>query len=376
MKKISLLCFGLLWFSVLLFGESTEDTNRGLESTTLPPKITSNRIETVSHTSNSKTVPDKKSFTLPETKPKVSKLPVSRLVILPLTGINTTEGDHIALILSNLSEIKNAFIVSVPPTSDVHTAMIEAQANMNASSLMISQRSRNNSVMTRAPLALTDTDLISTIGKRFNADFVITGYIKELGSRRLLLLSLIKVDNAQQVAGDYRSFEEIEELRTVLPGIATKFVNATKVDTSQTPSLAVVPFTLPEEDFDIHEAELLVQLLIIEITNSGKYTVFPRTRTIESTLASMTSSPAAILDMRSIKAVGRVTKAQYILVGNILRVREPSHLFLTHIFNSETGTIRAEGEIQYRTILDGMQLIPGITFNLIRERQNVQPFAY
>jgi hypothetical protein len=70
--------------------------------------------------------------------------------------------------------------------------------------------------------------------------------------------------------------------------------------------MAVLPFDIPEQ-VNAQDAEVLAQMLATDIANSGKYAVFPRTRTIEQVMKEQNIQRSGITDPDSIKEIGRAT---------------------------------------------------------------------
>jgi TolB-like protein len=263
-----------------------------------------------------------------------------RLGILPFTGGAGGDGETIAMLLSYQPEILNAFTV-VPRTSNINSIMAEQQF----------QRS-----------GLTDSDTISDLGKQLNADFVVAGHIQKLGDRNLVLITIINVESLQQIAGDYREYGNIEEIQELLPDMAQKLIAATRLDTSHLPKLAVLPFNIPQ-GVNVQDAEVLAQLLAIEVANSGIYAVLPRTSSIETAMAEQQIQRSGLTDPNSIKAIGQATNAQYVLAGDV-RSLGNQNMFMASILNIEDASQMAGDSKNYRTIADGLQLMAELSRTL------------
>jgi TolB-like protein len=256
-----------------------------------------------------------------------------KLAVLPFSGGTGNDGDTIALLLSNRDEIRNAFTI-VPRTSNVDSIMKEQEI----------QRS-----------GLTDSDTISQLGKQLNADFVVAGHIQKLGDRNLVLITIINVETLQQIAGDYREYKNITEVRGFLPDMAKKLAHASLIDTSKLPKLAVVPFDIPNKDVNVQDAETLAQLLATEIANSGKYAVLPRTKVIETAMKEQKIQRSGLTDPSSMKAIGRATNAKYVLSGTVTSLGGSMNLFFAQILNVEDASLLVGRDVEYTTIADGLQ---------------------
>ena len=53
-----------------------------------------------------------------------------------------------------------------------------------------------------------------------NTDYIISGHIRHLGNRNLVIATIINVETFEQLGGVYREYGNIEEVRTMIPGIA------------------------------------------------------------------------------------------------------------------------------------------------------------
>jgi formylglycine-generating enzyme required for sulfatase activity len=288
-----------------------------------------------------------------------NSISLPRIAVLPFTGVNGNDGENIALLLSNDREIQTAFTV-VPRTSSINR-------------LVSGQRFQNS--------GLTDSDTISAIGKELNADFVITGHIRKLGERNLIIVNIVQVDNFRQVSGAYREFSEIGELRNLLPDIAKRMVEATRIDASNMPGLAILPFSVPP-DVSAQDAEVLAQLLAVEIANTGRYMLLPRTTAITTALtetqpdqSTQFSVKAGLADINSVRAIGKAVNAQYVLVGNVIRLGENVNLFLAQILNIETAALLVGSDVEYRTITDGLYLMPELSYQLTGIRSEREDYS-
>jgi formylglycine-generating enzyme required for sulfatase activity len=264
-----------------------------------------------------------------------------RIAILPFTGVNRSDGENLALLLSNAREIQTAFTV-VSRTTAINSK-VTAQAFQQS--------------------GITDTDILSAIGEELYADFVMTGHIRKLGDRNLVIVSIVEVASFRQVSGGYREFSKLAELRAMLPDISRRMIAATRIDAWSMPGLAVLPFSVPE-GMSAQDADVLSQLLSIEIANTGCYRVLPRTTTIEATLAELKTRYTVLTDINSVKAVGKAVQAQYVLAGNVIRLGDNLNLFLAQILDINTLALRAGSDVEYRTVTDALHLMPELSYQL------------
>jgi len=184
------------------------------------------------------------------------------LAILPFTGGIGGDGETIATLFSLQTEIRDAFTV-VPRTGAVNALIAEQNFQMSG---------------------YTDSDTIARLGRELNADFVVSGHIRRLGNSNLIIATIVNVETFEQMAGDYRTYQNIEEVRNMLSAISKKMITASLRNTSKLPKLAIATFGIAKTGVNTHDAETLAQILSIEINNSGKYAVLPRTTTMQSAL--------------------------------------------------------------------------------------------
>jgi hypothetical protein len=79
----------------------------------------------------------------------------------------------------------------------------------------------------QATSGMTDADTIAKLGNQFGADYVMAGSITALGSKKLLIVSIIKIDVIRQVAGVYLTYDSLSELsrdKSILNGMAAELV--------------------------------------------------------------------------------------------------------------------------------------------------------
>ena len=257
-----------------------------------------------------------------------------RLAILPFTGSNAEDAESIAEFFSFESAITRNFF-PVPRTRAVENLMREQQF----------QRS-----------GLTDADTIAELGRQLNADYVVAGHITSLGASRLLLITIIHVEQLQQIAGDYREYRRIEETETFLPAMAQRIVEAALRDTSQLPRLAVLPFNVLSSEIGEGDAEVLAQILATDIANGGKYAVFPRTKAIEKVMEEHDIQRSGMTDAASIHLIGTAVNAQYVLSANV-RSLGANKYFSAAILHIESGGQDKGSRKQYQDVSDGLKLM-------------------
>jgi formylglycine-generating enzyme required for sulfatase activity/TolB-like protein len=257
-----------------------------------------------------------------------------RLAILPFTGGTGGDGETIAMLFSYERELSGVFTI-IPRTSSIEAIMKEQQF----------QRSSG----------LTDADTIARLGRQYNADYVVAGHIQTLGASKLVLITIIHVESLRQIAGDYKEYKDIEEVQAMIPGMAQRIAAASRTSGAALPQLAILPFAAPA-GVDQGDAEVLAQLLAVEIANSGKYAVLPRTATIQSVMAEHQIQRSGITEAGNIKVIGQALNAQYVLAGSV-RSLGRTNLFTAEIINIENASQLAGDAVNYRVLDDGLKLM-------------------
>ena len=177
-----------------------------------------------------------------------------RLGILPFTGGPEGDADTITTLLTYHSDILQAFS-PVPITNAVKAQAMEQSFQLSD---------------------WVDADISSGLGRLMNADFVISGQIRRIGTQNIVIISLVNVKTFELLAGVCREYNKLDEIPGFLPEIAQTFVSASRKNTSMLPRLAVLPPAIASEVANAQEAETLAQILSIELANMGRYAVLPR----------------------------------------------------------------------------------------------------
>ena len=260
-----------------------------------------------------------------------------RLGILPFTGGTGGEGETIAMLFSFQSDILDAFTV-VPRTSAVNAIIAEQNFQLSG---------------------YTDSDTIVRLGRLLNADFVLSGHIRRLGDRNLVIATIVNVETFEQMAGEYRTYRNIEEIREFLPEMSQRMITASRQDTSGLPTLAIAPFNIANTGVNVHDAETLALILAVEIANTGKYAVLPRTAAMQSALTELQFQRSGFTAEEEVIAMGQAINAEYVLFGAVRRLGNVN-MFTASILHVEDGRQVAGGTRDYRVVADGITLMEGL----------------
>jgi TolB-like protein len=135
----------------------------------------------------------------------------------------------------------------------------------------------------QATSGMTNADTIARLGNQLGADYVLAGSITSLGSKNLLIVSIVRIDVIRQVAGVYLTYDSLDELNndeTILKNMAEGLVKMARNATDGLDKLALLPVELADGG-SREEGDTLAQILAIHLLRAGKYAVYPRTKSLE-----------------------------------------------------------------------------------------------
>jgi formylglycine-generating enzyme required for sulfatase activity/TolB-like protein len=263
------------------------------------------------------------------------------LTVLPFSDKIGEDEETITILLANQEELRNAF--SVIPSDTNFDALMGALASQHYSS---------------------GKDFTEALRSRLKADFALLVRAEPVGAGRIVLISLIRMETLQQISGKYQRYSGVREVRASLPEIAkTVIADAQKPVNPVLPNLTVLPFYTPSGR-EIKDANILFQYLTIELSNSGKYTVYPWALPIETQVGSFKGSYFGIIDPETIKAFGTAMQIRYVLTGDLLSMGT-TNLFLSSIVDTQNAAVLREGDLEYRLLMEDMSVVTGLAGVLI-----------
>lgn len=268
---------------------------------------------------------------------------IPTLAILPVDGVDENNADVLAQLLSiELANREEYVVIS-------RTGAIE--------SVMEKQNIQKS--------VITDADTIAELGSGVNAEYVVSIHIRNLGSRKIILGSMLHVETFQQVVGDYYEYSSLDEIVNYLPAFAKKLTSKTKKDYSEVPTLSILPF----DGVDENNVDVLTQLLAIELANSEKYVVISRIATIESVIKEQNIQRSGITDSDTIAKLGIATNADYILSGSANRF-DSDNLMNAQIIDVLTLEQENGSYVEYKTIEDGVTRMFELSYKLTGKGEN------
>ena len=264
------------------------------------------------------------------------------LALFPFTGGNQQDGTAIVSSLARQRVLRDAF-------NRVTLVTQNTVATMN-----FEQRFQRDS-------GLTDADSIFELGKALNAAYVIAGNITRFGDRNLVIVSVMDVESLQQIAGDYRTYRNIEEIDALIPDMAQKLARLIVRDTRNLPGLSVPPFNISRE-VDRNTAMVLAQILACDLANGSRYAVLPRTDSLETVLTEHQRQRDGTTDQERVRRLGAGRNAQYVLSGSVQRLGTLNK-FATDILDINGDFIDGHEEL-YTDFSQGFEIMPRLAAQL------------
>lgn len=272
------------------------------------------------------------------------------LAILPFTGGQNEEGETIAELFSFDARL-NDFFNPIPRTSITRAINRERGFQMDS--------------------GMTDPSTLISIANEVGARYVVAGSITSVGRNNLLVIAIMDVKNLQQIAGDYQTYTagRIEELRGKLPSMATNIIQATQKKSASLPKLAIVPVQL-RDGANQRVADTLAQLLAIHLIRSGKYTVYPRTQSLEQVFDEHMAQMSGHTADKNIIGIGKGDNPDYVLTVAARRLGN-SNMFNAAIINLETRIQVVGRTVDYQDINDGMKAMETLANDLTSTSEQV-----
>jgi hypothetical protein len=263
-----------------------------------------------------------------------------RLAVVPFSGGEGNDGETIAELFSGSEDLAQVFRIYL--RTSITFGIAEER---NVQKYVVSNEEYRNQL-----LAL-------------GINYVVAGDITRLGKQNLLVISIIDIVKLVQIGGDVQIFENKQEIEGKLPGMARNIIDGAKVDWTNKPKLAVVNPSLGDDNADPVAANVLGEILGIEITRTGKYAVYPRNASLEAVQTEWDNQRRGTADPRG---PGNADRPELVL-NVIARGGEGS--ITASRFNASIMHLDTEEQIvfatqTYRTIEDGIQVMETIAKQL------------
>ncbi len=261
----------------------------------------------------------------------------TRIAVIPFTGGAGREGDTIARLISDeLVNVSRSKYRVVPRTSAMSKVLEEQKF----------QRS-----------GLTDADTIAQIGRGANAQYVVTGHIRSLGGKNLVVVTMTEVESLRQTAGAYKTYGDLGEIRKYLASISRTLVNGTTNINTKAPILAMLPFDIEAGNATANtDAEVLTHILACEIANTGKFSIVTRTSMVEQIMREQKIQRSGLTSSENVQKIGKAINAQFALAGYVANL---GNLKLMGAQIIDIVSIEQEigKSVEYNQISDGVELM-------------------
>jgi hypothetical protein len=260
---------------------------------------------------------------------------LGKIAILPFIGGTEDEREGIAELFSFTQEIARNFEV-IPRTGIISAAQQEQ--------------------VFQALSGMTDADTIARLGIQFGAAYVMAGSITSLDDKKLLIVSIIKIDAIRQVAGDYLVYDSLGMLakdKSILNSTAAKLVKMARGAGDGLNKLALVPVEFTD-GANKQEGDVLAQLLAIDLLNAGKYAVYPRTKSLDQVQSEYeTQLQSGLTQANEAVKAGAAVNPPYVL-SVVSRKMASDTRFNASIIDLEPGEQITGKSEQYASLSDGM----------------------
>ena len=270
------------------------------------------------------------------------------LAILPFTGGQGDEGETIAELFSFEKRLTDVFS-PIPRTSITQAIKREQGFQMDS--------------------GMTNINTIVAIAEQLGARYVVAGHITSIGNNKLLVISIINIRNLQQVTGDYQTYTNMLDIRNKLPNMAGNIIQATQANTASLPKLAIVPVQL-QGGANQRDADTLTQILAIHLIRSGKYTVYPRTKSLEQVTEEHKIQFSGITADKNVIGIGFGENPNLVL-SVVARKLENVNMFNAAIIDLFTGGQVVGRSVDYRDINEGMRAMEKLTVDLTSTAEEI-----
>jgi TolB-like protein len=258
----------------------------------------------------------------------------SNLAILPFTGGQGNEGETVAELFSFDRQLMNRFGI-IPRTSITSAVRHEQEFQMSS--------------------GMTDADTINKLGKQLGAQYVMAGSITALGGQKLLVVTIIKIETVQQVAGDHLTYTTENELAGKVSDVVQNLLPMLDVDTNRMEKLAVPPVQL-EDGARARDADTLAQILSIALMRNKFYAIYPRTGSLEQVQQEFDTQNSGVTDYRQAAELGKAENPKLVL-SVVARRLGTSNRFNASIIDMEYGTLINGTSQEYANMSDGITVM-------------------
>jgi hypothetical protein len=256
------------------------------------------------------------------------------LAVLPFTGGVGNEGEAIAEQLSYDTNLNLKF--GIIPRTSIASAIKEEQGFQTTS-------------------GMTDADTIAALGAQLGAKYVMAGNITALGSQKLLVVTIVRIETIQQVAGAFLTYNRIEDLPAKFSDMMKTLLPLLDVNTSSLPKLAVLPVQMQGGATNQGDADTLAQILAIYLLQNKSYAIYPRTSSLAQVQDEFKTQRSGVTADKNAAHSGYGVNPEYVL-SVVSRKLGEMNMFNASIIDLAAGImLEGTGTTQkYGTLSDGI----------------------
>ena len=265
-----------------------------------------------------------------------------RLAVVPFSGGEGDDGENIAEMFSGSKDLTQVFRIHLRTSI---TFGVDEERNVQK--YVVSNEEYRNQLLA------------------MGINYVVAGDITRLGRQSLLVISIIDIEKLVQIAGDVQIFGNKREIEGKLPEMARNIINGAKVNWTDKPKLAVVNPRL-SDNADPAAANVLGEILGIEVTRTGKYAVYPRNTTLAAVQTEWDNQRRGTTAVTNTQGPGSADRPGQVLSviarggeGSVTATR-----FNASIISLDTGEQVSFTTQTYRNIEDGITVMRTIAGEL------------
>jgi hypothetical protein len=267
----------------------------------------------------------------------VAQAKLGKIAILPFSGGTEDEREGIAERFANTPGIEDNF--GIIPRTGITRAVANEQEFQALS-------------------GMTSADTIARLGNQFGAEYVMAGSITAVGTQKLLIITIVKIDVIRQVAGDFLTYESLGNLmqnRALIQETAENLVNMARSQDDTLDKLALLPVEFADGANE-QEGDALAQLLAIHLLRHNAYAVYPRTKSLDQVQAEYKTQLGGATRDREAVVAGRADNPSFALSVASRKIGTMNR-FNASIIDLEGGNQIAGQSEQYATLQDGINAI-------------------
>lgn len=248
----------------------------------------------------------------------------ARLAVLPIVGLDEYTAETIAWHLANEETIHTNFNV-VPITPVIRKNVLTEQSY----------------------------DSFFSAGEDVHADYILASFARAVGCENVFFTIVMDVHTKQQLAGEYRKYDDIQQIPRFFPQMTKKIMTIISQQQEAVPKLSIELMAVPPRGVNKNDAIILTQLLAIQMANTNAYRVFPRTENIDAAVLEYetrrTTAKKVFIDRNDI------TPSEFVLSSKIA-VFDSKNQILAEIISINNDVLQKGAHINF----DSIENTPGL----------------